>query len=170
MTSQMFGRKFGLGIGAILGAIIGSAATASPVFINELHYDNASTDQGEAIEIVGPAGTNLTNWDLVLYNGSGGATYNTTALTATITDQGGGFGTVVVNYPVNGIQNGAPDGIALVDNGSVVQFLSYEGSFTAVGGPANGLTSTLDPRLKKPRTPADPLALKSDSACSSEAK
>ncbi|RMF54692.1 MAG: T9SS C-terminal target domain-containing protein, partial [Bacteroidetes bacterium] len=40
-------------------------------------------------------------------------------------------------------QNGAPDGLALVDAGNnVVQFLSYEGSFTAVDGPAAGLTST----------------------------
>jgi hypothetical protein len=46
------------------------------------------------------------------------------------------------------IQNGQvdtttePDGIALVDsNGAVVEFLSYEGSFTATGGPANGQTS-----------------------------
>ena len=42
-----------------------------------------------------------------------------------------------------GIQNGSPDGIALVDaGGSVVQFLSYEGSLTAVGGAADGMTST----------------------------
>ena len=42
-----------------------------------------------------------------------------------------------------GIQNGAPDGFALVDNlGRVVQFLSYEGIMTAVGGAANGMTST----------------------------
>ncbi|MCK6538755.1 MAG: hypothetical protein L6Q26_01755, partial [Anaerolineales bacterium] len=36
-----------------------------------------------------------------------------------------------------------PDGLALVDaSNTVVQFLSYEGSFTAVGGAANGMTST----------------------------
>jgi predicted extracellular nuclease len=44
---------------------------------------------------------------------------------------------------VNGIQNGAPDGIALVDNtNNLVQFLSYEGSFVGVGGAADGITST----------------------------
>ena len=32
--------------------------------------------------------------------------------------------------------------MALVHNGVVVQFLSYEGTFVAVGGPANGQTST----------------------------
>lgn len=125
-------------------AVPGKVTAASiSVFINEIHYDNASTDAGEAIEVAGPAGTDLTGWSLVLYNGSGGAVYNTTTLSGTIPDLGGGFGVVVVNYPVNGIQNGSPDGLALVDAGNnVVQFLSYEGTFTAVGGAANGLTST----------------------------
>ena len=43
----------------------------------------------------------------------------------------------------NGIQNGSPDGIALVDpTSTVVQFLTYEGTFTATNGPANGLAGT----------------------------
>ena len=40
--------------------------------------------------------------------------------------------------PVNGIQNGSPDGFALVNNGVVVEFLSYEGSFAAANGSENG--------------------------------
>ncbi len=116
---------------------------ATSVFINEFHYDNVGTDVGEFIEIAAPAGTDLTGWSLVLYNGANGSAYNTISLSAfTVVDQGSGFGTVTINYPTNGIQNGAPDGFALVNNlGQVVQFLSYEGVFTAVGGPANGLTS-----------------------------
>jgi uncharacterized protein len=43
---------------------------------------------------------------------------------------------------VNGIQNGSPDGVALVNGTTLVQFLSYEGSFTAVGGSASGMAST----------------------------
>ena len=47
---------------------------ASPtVFINEIHYDNTGTDAGEFIEIAGPAGTNLSDYSLVLYNGATGA-------------------------------------------------------------------------------------------------
>ena len=111
------------------------------VFINEIHYDNAGTDVGEAIEIAGPAGTDLSGWSIVLYNGSGGAAYDTKNLSGTIPDSGNGFGFVVQTYPTNGIQNGSPDGIALVNNGTVVQFLSYEGSFTATDGPAIGLSS-----------------------------
>ncbi|NUN65608.1 ExeM/NucH family extracellular endonuclease [Pseudanabaena biceps] len=113
------------------------------VFINEIHYDNNGTDIGEFVEIAGVAGTNLTGWTLVLYNGTGGAAYNTTDLsTFSIDDEGNGFGAFSVSFPSNGIQNGAPDGIALVNNGTVVQFLSYEGVFTATSGAANGLTST----------------------------
>lgn len=140
-----------VGAASILGLIgaipIGTAsAVSSPddaVFISEIHYDNASTDVGEAIEVFGPAGTDLTGWSIVLYNGSNGAVYNTAALSTTIPDLAGGSGVVVVDYPENGIQNGAPDGIALVDDtGAVRQFLSYEGTLTASGGPADGLEST----------------------------
>jgi len=114
----------------------------STVFINEIHYDNAGTDVGEFVEVAGPAGTDLTGWTLVLYNGSGGAVYDTDPLPSPIPDEGGGYGTVALTYPANGIQNGNPDGIALVNNDVVVQFLSYGGSFVGVGGPADGLTST----------------------------
>lgn len=116
--------------------------SGSTVFINEIHYDNVGTDSGEFVEVAGPSGTNLTGWSIVLYNGSGGASYDTDALTGTIPSQQGGYGTVSISYPVDGIQNGSPDGIALVNNGAVVQFLCYEGSFAATGGPANGLTCT----------------------------
>jgi len=120
-------------------------ATAQiPVFINEIHYDNTGTDAGEAIEIAGPAGTDLTGWSIVLYNGipTSLSTYDTDALSGTIPELGSGFGVVVLNYAVNGIQNGNPDGIALVNASStVVQFLSYGGVFTAANGPAAGMTS-----------------------------
>ena len=116
---------------------------STPVFINELHYDNDGDDTGEAVEIAGPAGTDLGGWRLSLYNGSSAQrnVYDTVDLKGTIPDQTGGFGTLV--FSSMGIQNGAPDGIALVDGcGGVVQFLSYGGSFTALDGPAAGLTST----------------------------
>jgi predicted extracellular nuclease len=125
--------------------------TSTPVFINEIHYDNASTDVGEAIEIAGPAETDLTGWLIVRYNGSNGSAYTTPTadpsgsdvLSGEIPDLGTGYGVVVVYYLQDGLQNGSPDGLALVDDaGIVVQFLSYEGTFTAVGGPADGMTST----------------------------
>jgi hypothetical protein len=84
----------------------------------------------------------LDGWRVVLYNGSNGLAYDTDMLTGSLIDAGNGFGFMTINYPVNGLQNGAPDGIALVDAAnSVVQFLSYEGTFAALDGVAAGLTS-----------------------------
>ncbi|MCB9307640.1 MAG: hypothetical protein H6565_13680 [Lewinellaceae bacterium] len=114
----------------------------SMVWINEIHYDNAGGDVNEFIEVAGTAGVDLADYSLFLYNGNGGGTYGSMTLSGIIPNQSNGFGTVVFTYPSNGIQNGAPDGIALVMGGMVVQFLSYEGVFTAVGGPANGMLST----------------------------
>ena len=113
------------------------------VRFSELHYDNAGTDAGEAIEVEGPAGTDLTGWSIVLYDGNGGAAYSTQNLGGAIPATCGARGVVVVNYAVNGIQNGSPDGMALVNaSGQLIEFLSYEGTFTAVGGPAGGTAST----------------------------
>ena len=117
--------------------------SSSTIFINEIHYDNTGTDTGEFIEIAGPAGTSLTGWRIELYNGSGGARYDNDAWTGVIPAQQGGYGTVSISYPTDGIQNGSPDGIALVDpSNAVVQFLCYEGIFTATSSTALGLTCT----------------------------
>ena len=145
-------------------SIVGPAALDSPHYvttsslpsirISEFHYDNTGTDTGEAVEISGPAGTDLTGWTLVLYNGSSAtrAPYTTTSLTALgpIPATCNTRGVIVVTYGVNGIQNGSgtatgidPDGFALVNSsGTVIEFLSYEGSFVAASGPAAGMTST----------------------------
>ena len=111
-------------------------------WVNEIHYDNDGTDQGEFIEIAGPAGLDLNGWSVALYNGDNGSVYNTLPLSGVLANQSNGYGFSVVNLPTNGIQNGAPDGFALVNGmGSVVEFLSYEGSFNAASGPAAGQTS-----------------------------
>lgn len=143
MSNQAFNHFAFISLALSLGSS-GLALASTPVFINEIHYDNTGTDSGEAIEIAGPANTNLSGWSLVLYNGTGGASYNTLALSGNIADQSGnGFGVISFAFPVNGIQNGSPDGIALVDpNQNVVQFLNYEGSFTASNGPAAGQPGT----------------------------
>ena len=117
--------------------------SAPDVRFAELHYDNVSTDVGEAIEVSGPAGTDVTGWQVILYNGNGGASYDTKTLSGAFPATCGTRGVMVINYPVNGIQNGSPDGMALVDaGGHVVEFLSYEGVFAATNGPALGITST----------------------------
>lgn len=139
-----------LGVATVGLAAAPASAAADPSttpFISEIHYDNLGTDVGEAVEVQAAAGTDLTGWSLVRYNGANGAPYTTPAVTQPLTGvvpagDPSGDGVLVETYAVNGLQNGSPDGIALVDAaGTVVEFLSYEGTFTATGGPANGSTS-----------------------------
>ncbi len=121
-----------------------SGRTAAPVltvnlWINEIHYDNASTDTNEGAEVAGTAGVALAGYSIVAYNGNDGKNYKTTALTGVLVNAQAGFG--VKWFPMAGLQNG-PDGLALVQpDSNVVQFLSYAGSFLAVDGPAAGMQS-----------------------------
>ncbi len=130
-------------LAAMAGCSLFAGIASADVFISELHYDNAGTDVGEAIKISGPAGTDVTGWQLALYNGSGGAVYNTLPVSGfLVAGEGCELGQWLVELPSNGLQNGSPDGIALIDNlGSVIEFMSYEGELTATDGPAAGLTS-----------------------------
>lgn len=111
-----------------------------PVFVNELHYNNQGGDTNEGFEIAGPAGTDLTGWTVELYDGNKGTSYGTVTLSGTITDQQNGYGTLW--FAQAGLENGSPDGLAVVNASSaVVQFVSYEGEFDAVDGPATGMRS-----------------------------
>ncbi len=114
-------------------------------WINELHYDNTvpSGDLNEGIEVIIENAGNFTisNFTVTLYNGSGGATYGSHSLDTFIT--GNTIGDFTFYHKmITGIQNGAPDGMALDYEGTLIQFLSYEGSFIAVDGVANGQTSS----------------------------
>jgi len=133
----------------------GGSEPPSPIqsiWINEIHYDNSGSDSNEAIEVAGTAGTNLSGWALVAYNGNGGKQYKTINLGGSIPNQSNGYGTL--SFLASGLQNGSPDGIALVNNsGQVIQFLSYEGSFVATDGPANGETSVQLPVSETSSTP-----------------
>jgi len=126
---------------AIVQCITIDRNTPPQLWINEFHYDNAGADQGEFIELAGDSGLNFTGYSLEFYNGFSGTLAFTFALNGSIVDPDGcGFGTAVI--PIGGIPNGRT-GIALVDPaGNVLEFLSYEGPVTAIGGAANGLTST----------------------------
>jgi hypothetical protein len=107
-----------------------TAAAQTTVFINEIHYDNTGQDTDEAIEIAGPAGTNLSGWSLVRYNGNNpanGVVYTTPPgpgpLSGVIEDQQNGFGTLTFAYPTDGLQNGPSDGVALVNRHALVNTL-----------------------------------------------
>jgi len=129
-------------------AVPGTAGSieSDDVFINEFHYDNSGSDEGEFVEIVVGSGypENLNAISLHLYNGSGGSTYgNAHPLTSFQINPDTPPGSPrFYSKSISGIQNGSPDGFALVVNGEVREFISYEGSFTATNGPAIGLTST----------------------------
>lgn len=119
---------------------------AQNAWINEIHYDNTGTDAGEFIEVVieSASSYNLTDFSVILYNGSDSKLYNTKTLNLfTSGATTGNFSLFHFVYPANGIQNGAPDGMALVYMGSLIsgQFLSYEGTLTAIDGAAAGMTS-----------------------------
>ncbi|MDA8693339.1 HYR domain-containing protein [Saprospiraceae bacterium] len=121
-------------------SIAGTTAFTTP-WINEIDYDNSGTDNAEFVEIAGPAGFDLSTCELVLYNGGNNSTYGTIALSGTIPNEAGGVGTISTGtLATNSLQNGV-EGIALVCNGAVIEFLSYEGVFTAANGPAMGMTS-----------------------------
>lgn len=131
-----------------LACLLALAGTAqADVFINELHYDDSTPagDVGEAIEVVATGGEDLSTYRLYLYNGSSpsaATVYANNPVPAGTAAACGKATLATVTYPTNGLQNGANDGIALVDaSGKVVQFISYEGTITASGGPAAGLTS-----------------------------
>jgi hypothetical protein len=148
--------------GAVLVAAVGlgsagmptsvaNATAPAPVFINEIHYDNVGKDQNEGIEVAGPAGTELAGYSLELYNGYDDRLYGTIPLSGELPDQENGYGTRFV--PVPGLQNGAPDGIALIGPAGVAETLGYEGSFVAADGSAAGLPFADIGRFEAPSTP-----------------
>ncbi len=127
-------------LGALAATLISSHAQL--VWLNEFHYDNAGSDSGEFIEIAAPSSlTDLSSVTLTLYNGSGGTGYGTHRLdTFTLGSSSGSY--TFYSKVISGIQNGAPDGFSLDQSGTVLQFLSYEGTIQATSGVASGLTST----------------------------
>ena len=124
---------------------MGALLFAQNVWINEFHYDNVSTDEGEFIEIVlqNSENFNLNDFTVTFYNGSNGSEYDAKTLDEFTVGQ------TVADYTIfyyfkEGIQNGAPDGFALSYQGGLIpgQFISYEGELEATEGVANGATST----------------------------
>lgn len=148
----------------------GAPYTPPNIRFSELHYDNVGTDAAEGIEIEGPVGTSLAGWSIQLYDGSSTGSfphkvYSTTAISGTLTAPIACGTRGALSIPIPGIQNGGtagaqPDGLALVDNnGVLVEFLSYEGSFVAADGAANGVTSRDIIAMEDNPVPAEGLSL-----------
>ncbi len=127
---------------------------AQKVFLNEIRANDASTDDAEFIELIGPAGADISGWSVSHINGSGGSVIfsfifpaNTLFPDDGITDSGGNpIGFLVLKNSAHtvsssdfdwgpvGLQNG-PDGILLEDaDGNRIQALTYNGLGDLTGG------------------------------------
>jgi large repetitive protein len=135
------------------------SSAAQHLVINELDYDSVGTDTLEYVEIYNPTGAaiSLTDVGVVLINGNGMVAYPTTTSVISLASVGSlGAGeylvlagaTVLATVPSSAktlnpgwtqdaIQNGAPDGIALINTSTntLIDALSYEGAITAAQVP-----------------------------------
>jgi hypothetical protein len=98
------------------------------VVVNEIDYDQVGADTGGFVEIAnaGSSAATLDGIALVLVNGGDGTEYARVALTGSLA--AGAYLQVDIEA-----QNGAPDGVALIDTAShaLVDALSYEGAITS---------------------------------------
>jgi hypothetical protein len=100
----------------------------SALVINELDYDQVGADADGFVEIAntGTDAADLSGIAIVFVDGSDGIEYLRKPLTGTLAP--GGYLAVAAEA-----QNGAPDGVALIDTagGELLDALSYEGSITS---------------------------------------
>ena len=127
---------------------------AQSVFFNEIRSNDEGTDDAEFVELIGPAGFDLSDWQIAHINGSDGSTVfsfqfppGTVIPDDGVTDLSGqkvGFivikrtGHSVLNFDFEWgsttLQNG-PDGLMLSDDqGTRIQALTWNGSGTLSGG------------------------------------
>ena len=101
-------------------------AEPAELVINEVDYDQVGTDGNGFVEIKNAGGSDadLSNVDLVAVNGGDSAAYDRVALAGTLA--AGGHLDIAIE-----LQNGAPDGLALLDGTTLLDALSYEGAITA---------------------------------------
>jgi hypothetical protein len=106
----------------------GGGGGTPTLVINELDYDQVGSDTAGFVEVRndGTAEATLDGVALVFVNGGDSTEYDRVALSGTLA--AGAY--VVVSKDA---QNGAPDGVALIDtaSGTLLDALSYEGSITA---------------------------------------
>jgi predicted extracellular nuclease len=122
--------------------------------INEVDYDQPGSDFAEFIEIKnrGTEAGDLSTVTLELINGNGGTSYGSFILPAVTLNPGDYFvicedASTVAACDLDilsSIQNGAPDAIALVSGGIIVDTVSYEGDTAApyTEGSGSGLSDS----------------------------
>ncbi|MCI0575287.1 MAG: lamin tail domain-containing protein [Chloroflexi bacterium] len=140
-------------------------AVSTTLVINEIDYDQASTDAAEFLELknVSSGAINLDLYAVELVNGTGGgaALYQTIDL-PNVNLAAGDYFVVCANAATtancdldvapdtNLIQNGAPDAVGLRLSGALVDAVSYEGNSGApyTEGSGTGLEDNPDTGLK----------------------
>lgn len=145
-----------------LTSTINVVAATGGLVINEVDYDQIVADVAEFIEVYNGTGApvSLAGHALVLVNGGSGATYATIDLSPAGSLAGGQYlvvGAAIVTVPIgvlkldfpgaqDQVQNGAPDGIALVNTttNTLIDALSYEGPLTAATIAGLGLVSLVE--------------------------
>ncbi len=137
-------------LGGTVNATVTVVATIGGLMLNELDYDTVGTDNAEYVEIYfgGSSPLNLAGIQLVLYNGASMscASYRTVDLgaagtinpgqylvvgsTAALMNAAPGALTLSLGTSTDYVQNGAPDGAALLNSNTntVLDKLSYEGT------------------------------------------
>ena len=142
------------------GNCVGNTCYQNHLVINEIDYDQVGADTAEFVEIYNGTGSPvaLTNLALVLLDGSNSSTYLSVSLGPGTLPAGVYLvvGSAAVTVPAPGIkittaaaiQNGAPDGVALIDTTAamptLIDALSYEGSITAASITGLGVASLVE--------------------------
>ena len=137
-----------------------AAAVSTTLVINEVDYDQASTDTAEFLELKNVSGSavSLNGWTVELFNGAGtvAAVYRTIPL-PDVEPRGGRLlrrlrePATTANCDLDVapdtdlIQNGDPDAIGLRNAGTLVDALSYEGNSAAPYTEGSGTGSDDDP-------------------------
>lgn len=129
-------------------AVLCVSSASGDIFLNEINYDEPGTDSGEFIEIA-VADSMLSSFNDIrvdLFNQNGNF-YGSTLFFADFVEgaSSNGFTLFSVTLPSNGLQNGGDDGLGIsLTDGTQIQLLSYEGTFTVdeASSTWNGQTST----------------------------
>ena len=140
----------------------GTSAVSTTLVINEVDYDQPSTDTAEFLELKNVSGSaiNLDSYTVELVNGNAGGAfiYQTIDLPNTSLAAGGYFVICAnaattancdldVSPDTNLIQNGSPDAVGLRLSGALIDALSYEGNSGAPYTEGSGVGLDDDPSL-----------------------
>ncbi len=142
------------------GGTGGGGTGTGHLVINEVEYDESGTDNAEFVEIYNgtSAAVSLSGYSLVFVNGGTNTSYLTQSLSAAGSLAAGQYlvvgnasvaaaaGALKISFASGNdkIQNGAPDGVALISGSTLVDALSYEGSITAAAITGVGTVSLVE--------------------------